>query len=147
MNDSIKKRQDKEKSLLISQLKKVPVVQLACEKTGIARATYYRWYKSDPEFAKQTDDALHEGSSLINDLAETQLISLIRDRNLGSVVFWLKNHHPSYAEKLMVTGKLTHDHKLTKEQEAIISKALKMVMPLNKEQTETSKNEQSKPTS
>ncbi|MCL5797350.1 MAG: hypothetical protein M1366_00925 [Patescibacteria group bacterium] len=127
MSDSIKKRQNKEKSLLISQLKRVPVVQLACEKTSVSRATYYRWYKNDPEFAKQADEALNEGASLINDLAETQLISLIRDRNLGSVVFWLKSHHPSYRERVEVTGKLKHDYELTPEQEALITKALDMI--------------------
>ena len=127
MSNSIQKRQDKEKGLLLEQFKKTPIVQIACQKTGIARATYYRFRKSDPEFAKQADDALHEGVSLINDLAESQLLSLIRDSNLGSVVFWLKTHHPSYAEKLEVTGRLKHDYELTAEQEELITRALKMV--------------------
>lgn len=143
MSDSIKKRQDKEKTLLIEQFKKTPIIQIACEKTGVARATFYRWRKNDSEFAKNADVALNEGISLVNDLAETQLISLIRDRNLGSVVFWLKNHHPSYAEKLEVTGRLTHDYELTKEQEALITKALKMVMPVkNTDLSETLENDQ-----
>lgn len=127
MSNSIQKRQDREKGLLLEQFKKTPIVQIACQKTGIARATYYRFRKSDSEFAKQADDALHEGVSLINDLAESQLLSLIRDRNLGSVVFWLKSHHPSYAEKLEVTGRLKHDYELTADQEELITKALEMV--------------------
>ena len=137
MSDSIKKRQDREKGLLLEQFKKTPIVQIACQKTGIARATYYRFRKSDPEFAKQADDALHEGISLINDLAESQLLSLIRDRNLGSVVFWLKSHHPSYTEKLEVTGRLKHDYELTAEQEELITRALKMVTTKQKVKSDT----------
>ena len=137
MSDSIKKRQDREKGLLLEQFKKTQIVQIACQKTGIARATYYRFRKSDPEFAKQADDALHEGISLINDLAESQLLSLIRDRNLGSVVFWLKSHHPSYAEKLEVTGRLKHDYELTADQEELITKALEMVTTKQKVKSNT----------
>lgn len=137
MSNSIQKRQEKEKGLLLEQFKMTPIVQIACQKAGIARATYYRFRKSDPEFAKQADDALHEGVSLINDLAESQLLSLIRDRNLGSVVFWLKSHHPSYAEKLEVTGRLKHDYELTAEQEELIARALKMVTTKQKVKSDT----------
>ena len=42
-SNKILKRQKKEKLLLIEQLSKYPVVQVACEKTGVSRATYYRW--------------------------------------------------------------------------------------------------------
>ena len=40
----------KDKELILEQLRKTPIVQVACEKTGIARATYYRWRKKDKRF-------------------------------------------------------------------------------------------------
>ena len=73
------------------------------------------------------DEALVEGSLLVNDMAESQLISAIRDQNLGAIVFWLKHHHPSYTTRLEVTAKLKNtDEKLTPEQENLVMKALKL---------------------
>ena len=125
--NSIQKRMDVNKELLIEQLKKTPIIQIACEKSGVGRATYYRWRKEDEQFAKLTDEALAEGSLLVNDMAESQLLSAIRDKNLGAIVFWLKNHHPTYATKIEVTARLkNNDEKLTPDQEALVQKALEM---------------------
>ncbi len=51
-------RQSCEKRILVEQLEKTPVVQIACEKTGVGRSTYYRWLKEDPEFSKDSAAAL-----------------------------------------------------------------------------------------
>jgi len=87
---AIQKRMDNNKQLVIEQLKKVPVVEIACEKIGIGRATYYRWREEDEEFAKLADEAITEGNSLVNDMAESQLMSVIRDKNLTAIIFGLK---------------------------------------------------------
>lgn len=124
---SIQKRMDTNKELLIEQLKKTPIVQVACEKVGIGRATYYRWHKEDEEFTKLADEAIAEGSLLVNDMAESQLMAAIRDQNLTAIIFWLKHHHPLYATRVEVTAKLKHDNEqLTPEQEALVTKALKL---------------------
>ncbi len=123
----IKDRQQKEKELVIAQLKKSPIVQVACEKVGVGRATYYRWRQEDEEFATHANEALLEGSTLINDVAESQLMSAIRDKNLTAIIFWLKHHHPLYATKVEVTARLKSDNEvLTPEQEALVTKALKL---------------------
>ncbi len=127
MNKTIEKRQNKEKEILLERLKKTPIVQIACEKCGVGRATYYRWRKDDPEFAKMADEALSEGSLLVNDMAESQLLQAIRNQNLGAIIFWLKHHHPSYANKLEVSGKLTEEYHLNPEQEKLMIKALTML--------------------
>ncbi len=124
---SIQKRMDANKEMLIEQLKKTPIVQIACEKTGIGRATYYRWRKEDEEFTKAADEAIAEGNELVNDMAESQLMAAIRDGNLGGIIFWLKHHHPRYATRVEVTARLKHDDEnLTPEQEALVTKALKL---------------------
>ena len=120
MNKTIEKRQNKEKEILLERLKKTPIVQIACEKCGVGRATYYRWRKDDPEFAKMADEALSEGSLLVNDMAESQLLQAIRSQNLGAIIFWLKHHHPAYANKVEITGRLKHDYELTAEEETLI---------------------------
>lgn len=124
---TIKKRIDKNQELLIEQLKKTPIVQIACEKTGVGRATYYRWRKENEEFANCADAAIDEGNYLVNDMAESQLMSAIRDKNLTAIIFWLKHHHTSYATKVEVTARLKGDNEvLTPEQEALVTKALKL---------------------
>lgn len=124
--NTVERRKTKNKKLILEQLKKTPIVQIVCEKSGVGRATYYRWRKEDPEFSRLADQAISEGQLLVNDLAESQLISAIRDKNLSAIVFWLKTHHPSYASKLEITGKIKHEEQLTPEQEALVMKALKL---------------------
>ena len=124
---AIQKRIDNNKQLIIEQLKKVPIVEVACEKVGIGRATYYRWKNEDSEFAVLADEAINEGAALVNDMAESQLMSAIRDKNLTAIIFWLKHHHPSYATKVEVTARLRADNEvLTPKQEALVTKALKL---------------------
>jgi ACT domain-containing protein len=72
--------EDKQK--LLDNLKQVPIVSVACQKTGISRASYYRWKSKDKNFSKEADKALSEGKQLINDLAESQLINAIKDQNM-----------------------------------------------------------------
>lgn len=115
-----------EKRLLIEQLKKTPVIQVACEKIGIGRATFYRWKNTDEKFATAVNEAISDGNGLVNDMAESQLMSAIKDKNLTAIIFWLRNHHPSYATRVEVTAKLKHDEELTPEQEELVMKALKL---------------------
>lgn len=124
MNADQKRQQTKE--ALCDQLKKAPIVQLACEKIGLGRATYYRWRKEDKEFAHQADEAISEGVLLMNDMAESQLLSAIKAQNLTAIIFWLKNRHKSYnTQKFEVTTKL-EDRELTEEQRQIVTKALSL---------------------
>ncbi len=120
-------RQQSQKDVLIQQLKKTPIVQVACEKVGIGRTTYYRWHKEDKEFAEAADTALSEGSSLINDMAESQLVSAIKDKNLTAIIFWLKHHHKAYATKVEVTANLKQPiEQLSSEQQELVEQALKL---------------------
>ncbi len=100
IDETTAKRQAKNKDSLIEQLAKTPIVQIACEKTGVSRATYYRWRQEDEEFAKNADKAISYGNSLMNDMAESQLLSLIKDKHPTAIIFWLKHHHSAYIPKV-----------------------------------------------
>jgi hypothetical protein len=115
-------RTKREKAALIEQLRKTPVIQIACEKTGVSRMTYYRW-REDEEFAKAADEALIDGKSLVNDLAESQLLSALREGEAWSVQYWLRHHHLDYSNKLEITAKAASD-KLTPEQQEQLDRAL-----------------------
>lgn len=120
------KRIEKTKQLLLEQLKKTPIIQIACEKIGLGRATFYRWKVDDPTFAKAVDDALLEGKLLVNDLAESQLIGAIKDRNLTAITYWLRHHHRDYKNRLELEGTINTIHELSDEQKALVKKALEL---------------------
>lgn len=115
------------KAALIEQLRKTPIVQIACQKVGVGRATYYRWYKQDDEFAELAEESLHIGSSLINDMAESQLLNGIKDQNMTAIIFWLKHHHKAYETRVKVQGTLKHQvDTLTDEQSEVVQRALSL---------------------
>jgi hypothetical protein len=117
-------KKDRIKNLLIGELRNTPIVQMALKKLNVSRASYYRWMK-DSKFAKEVNAAIAEGEALITDMSESQLISLIRDKNFQALHLWLKNHHPKYGDKVEVTGNLNvKEEPLTPEQEELVEKAL-----------------------
>ena len=118
----------REKELMLQQLRKTPVVEIACSKTGIGRTTFYRWKREDDAYAKAADEALQEGRLLMNDMAESQLLAAIRDNNFAAVQYWLKTHHPSYKNRLELSGTVRHlDGRLTQEQEQEVKEALRLM--------------------
>ena len=122
---TITKRIEKEKKELLEQLVKIPIVQIACEKTGIGRSTYYRWRQEDEEFSQLADDAIHAGELFINDMAESQLLTAIKENNMTGIIFWLKHHHPAYAIKIeLKSDSQKKEAVLTPQQEEVIQKAL-----------------------
>jgi len=127
MNKTIQLRQKKDREILLGHLKKTPIIQLACEKAGVGRATYYRWLKEDAEFANKASKALEEGVSLMNDFAESQLISSIRDRNMTGIIYWLKNHHKAYSTRVEISGTInTVRNALTEEELNLIKDAISL---------------------
>ena len=130
------------KEQIIERLSQLPIVQVSCEKAGIGRATYYRWRNDDTKFAKLADIALREGRQLINDIAESQLLSAIKDQNMTAIIFWLKYNHPAYTTRVEITSKTKDtDEKLTPEQKAALKKALILGSLLK---TKRQKNEKKK---
>lgn len=116
-----------QKNLILEGLRKQPIIQLVCERSGISRATFYRWQKEDAEFAKQVEESLKEGTALINEIAESQLLSAIKDRNMTAIIFWLKNRHAAYMTRVEVNASIKQiTEKLTPEQESIVREALRL---------------------
>lgn len=118
---------DKQKQMLLDQLKKTPIVEIACEKASVSRATYYRWRKENPEFTKMAEEAIIDGESFINDMSESQIISLIKEKNWPAISFWLRHHHPKYANKIEVEANIKNiDAELSPEQQEIVKEALRL---------------------
>lgn len=120
------KKNEQNKQSLLEQLRKNPIVQIACEKTGVSRASFYRWKEEDKEFETAVDEAISSGCLLINDLAETQLIGAVKDRNFSAIMYWLKHHHPSYKTKVEIEGQMNVIEELSPDQRDMVQKALRL---------------------
>lgn len=88
---------EKQKKALIEQLKKTPIVQTACTRADVGRATYYKWRAQDRVFARVAERAIEFSRFSINDVAESRLLQLVQSDNLTAIIFWLKHNHPQYA--------------------------------------------------
>ncbi len=114
--DTVSVRTEKDKRDLVAQLRKTPIVQLACERVGVSRSTYYRWRAEDNVFARAADHALEAGKFFINDLAESKLMQMVQGSNITAIIFWLKNNHPSYTQRTIHEHDLTCPRKSTEEE-------------------------------
>lgn len=124
--ESIQARQNKLKIAFLEQLKRTPTIETACQKVGIARATIYRWIKARKSFEKKVDEALTEGRTFMSDIAENQLFSLIGEKEISAIRLYLSTHNPRYSNKLELSGSVSKDEPLTKEQKRLIREALKL---------------------
>ena len=129
----VDKRKKEDKKAVLEQLSKLPIIQIAVQKAGVSRATYYRWRIEDKKFAKNADEAIGEGVQMINDLSESQLINAIRNNNFSAVRFWLMNRHKAYANKVEVTERgNSANQNLNDEQKKIVEESLRLASLVEK---------------
>lgn len=95
----IKNRIMKEKEKLVEILEQYPIIQVACTKAWISRQTYYRWYSDDEEFALKADRAMFIWKETVNDLAESNIISWVKENDMRANMFWLNNNHKNYSNR------------------------------------------------
>ena len=125
-NKTVEERQEKDKHVLVESLKEMPIIQVTCKRAGVSRATYYRWRKEDKDFLGQSEDAMAQGFEFINDMSESQIVTLIKEKKLQAMVIWLKHHHPRYGSKVRSYSPVTKREDLTPEENSILLEALKL---------------------
>lgn len=123
-NIKIVKRQEREKQLLLDNLKRMPIIEAACSKSGISRATFYRWKQDDLEFAKAAEKAQEEGDALIGDVAVSKVIKGINEDNLSAAMYWLNHRDSRFSNKVEITTNSKIQEALTPEQQEAVNKAL-----------------------
>lgn len=119
-------KKNKIKNTFLEELKKIPIVLVACEKSGISRNSIYRWKQEDKEFSKTMDEALAEGEALVNDMSESQLLTMIKEKNWSAISFWLRHRNPRFKDKIEVTSKVEDTDELTPAQAEVVKHALKL---------------------
>lgn len=91
----IKNRRGK-KAKFLKELEEYPLVELACRKVGISRATFYRWREQDYDFKVEVQQAEERSRSKVNDLAESKLLENVKNNDYRSIVYWLAHNNRRY---------------------------------------------------
>lgn len=81
------------------------------------------------------DEALAEGEALVNDMSESQLLTLIKEKSWQAISFWLRHRNPRFKEKIEVTSKTSNDDALTPSQAKVVKQALRMAKILPKKKS------------
>lgn len=89
------------KDVFLSVLRQMPVIRVACERSGVSRKTVYQWRERDAEFAKAWDEAREDG---IDRIEEHVMAQALND-NITAGIFLLKSLRRNvYGEKLEHSG-------------------------------------------
>jgi len=116
----------------LEHLRSLPIILVAAEKSGLSRQTIYRWKSEDVDFRKAMEKAMKEGEEFVNDMSESQLLTMIKEKNWSAISFWLKHHHSTYRNRVEIAT-VTPQEELTPEQEEVVREALKLAsLPINK---------------
>jgi hypothetical protein len=89
-------RRDTNKEKVLGELRRMPIVTVACKRSNISTATYYRWRYEDAQFEDDSDEAIRQGSLIVNDMVESQLLKGINEGVPMLIMYYLNNRHPNY---------------------------------------------------
>lgn len=92
-----KKKQDKtipiKKRLTLKQKKFIKCfsgsmgnIHASCEEAEVSRATYYRWLSESEAFKEEIENV----TEMNVDYAESKLMSVIQEKNVTAIIFYLK---------------------------------------------------------
>ena len=92
-----KERSLKKDTLLQALESSLGIVSTACNRTGISRSSFYKWYKEDEEFRKKVDEI----DNVKLDYVETKLFKNIENEKEKSIIFYLqhKGHKRGYVQR------------------------------------------------
>lgn len=81
---------------LAEEVEKTPVIQIACDKFGISRNTFYRWMKEDKKFLTRINEAMSLGNGLVSDVAISNVLEGIKRKDAMYTKYWLSHRHPDF---------------------------------------------------
>ena len=93
-----KKEHNLKKDTLLQALENsLGIVSTACNRSGISRSSFYKWYKEDEEFRKKVDEI----DNVKLDYVETKLFKNIENEKEKSIIFYLqhKGHKRGYVQR------------------------------------------------
>lgn len=90
---------DASKIGLIKELEKVGNILVACQKSNISRATFYRWRDSDSKFKRDVMRALRLGRESSIDMVEYSLLKGAKEGKIENIKYYLSHNSPKYKPK------------------------------------------------
>jgi len=93
-----KKEHNLKKETLIKALESsLGIVSTACNRSGISRSSFYKWYKEDEDFRKKVDEI----DNVKLDFVESKLFKNIENEKEKSIIFYLqhKGHKRGYIQR------------------------------------------------
>jgi len=81
---------------LAEELEKAPIIQIACDKFGISRNTFYRWMKEDEEFLARINEAMSLGTGMVSDVALSNVLEGIKRKDAMYTKYWLSHKHSDF---------------------------------------------------
>lgn len=135
------KKTKENKQLILDQLKRFPNIQVMCEKTGISRAAFYRWKEKDKSFSEKVDEALAESRDVINDVAESQLVTAVKNGDMKGIMYWLRHNHKLYKNKLEIEGEVKVIEALSPDQREKFNRAVEISKIITNQDNQHEKEE------
>ena len=93
-----KKEHNLKKETLLKALENsLGIVSTACNRSGISRSSFYKWYKEDEDFRKKVDEI----DNLKLNFVESKLFKNIENEKEKSIIFYLqhKGHKRGYIQR------------------------------------------------
>ncbi len=93
-----KKEHNLKKETLLADLENsLGIVSTACNRSGISRSSFYKWYKEDEEFRQKVDEI----DNIKLDFVESKLFKNIENEKEKSIIFYLqhKGHKRGYIQR------------------------------------------------
>mgnify|MGYP003119081898 FL=1 len=92
-----KERTLKKDTLLQALENSLGIVSTACNRTGISRSSFYKWYKEDEDFRQKVDEI----DNVKLDFVESKLFKNIENEKEKSIIFYLqhKGHKRGYIQR------------------------------------------------
>lgn len=81
---------------LLEELEKTGIAQIACDKVGVSRNSFYRWMKEDQDFLERVNEAKSLGEGVVSDVALSNVITGIKNRDAMFTKYWLSHRHPDF---------------------------------------------------
>lgn len=107
-----------DKSKFLEILGENPWISFASKKSGISRATIYRWMKDSPEFRHAIDLAMKSGNSQLDEIAEMGLTKKIKEGHFQAIKYYLDRNNPKYMTKPNIYVSPPHIHEHSADAEA-----------------------------
>ncbi len=104
-----------DKSKFLEALTESPWISSASKKSGISRATVYRWMKDIPDFKRAVENAIKMGNSKIGEMAEMGLVKKINEGHFPAIKYYLDHTNSKYIPKRSIYIPPVSEHKHSRE--------------------------------